>query len=254
MKQFAMFLAVAALAAGVVWYESKPATIRVPVRVAQSPLIEPEITQPPTTLAPRPITEIDFSKPDVIMQIRGLRGDDLDLLEVIGKPQALGELPGNVQQQLRSCPGVTDRDMAVKVVVRLEMKSALAATIMGDYHTLANPSVFNFQEGLACSDGSVKHNMHPGRLNQLEFWVDLNGVISPDHPDGDFTARSWLLQGPTLTLPNMEPMTWKVWGRRVVSCSNLVFGDSRAPKIWLAGPTPKDCESITAEDHALGTP
>lgn len=255
MQKFFGFLLLAAVAAGAVWYESRPTTVKIPIETTDTTIydgsdyLEQTTTEVPTsTEVQRP--EVDFDSPDVTMTVAGTGGDEVRIREVIGKPQHLGNLPDDVAAMITSCEGVTDRDMAVQVDAKVELTSSLPAKVTVDYGTLLNPALFEFTSGLKCSEGSVDHDLHPGRYSHLTYWVVLSGVVTPDHPNGNFGASSWTLRGLNVTLPNLGTYTWKEWGPRVRNCGGILGTNA---EIWLAGRAPSDCPAAQTEALALGT-
>lgn len=247
MKKLFSFALLAALAGGIIWYENHPQTITIPVKTDdfsyQDDYQELPSDPPTTTTQPRR-AEVDFSKPDMRLDVKGVNGDDVVISEVIGKPKHLTNLPADVESMIRSCEGVTDRDMAIQVDSKVELTSSLPAEIMIDYQTLGKPAVYQFTHGLKCSDGKANHKMQPGTYSHLTYWVVLSGVVTPDRPNGDL-RNSWSVHTPTLTLPNLERVNWKLSGSRTFTCHSLLGDDG---KIWLAGPSlaqTDDCDPVS---------
>lgn len=258
MKKFLLLLVLLPAAAGAVWYESKPTTVKIPVETADEVVIptyeDPVIIEDTTTTtAPvHPDQGADFSKVNVHLEIKGVNGDDVTLEEMVHQQQHLDHLPSDVRDVVMSCPGVTDRDMVVRIDTRLHLNSSMPADVHVDYGTVGYQAVFNFKDGLSCQDdGSVVHHLTPGNENVMSYWVILNGIITPDAPDGGHD-KSWYLTGPLLTLPNLELMHWKLWGSNVAKCNGLLGETTR---IELAGIVPAaldGCQPAYAEAQAAG--
>lgn len=254
MSKFFGFLLLAAVAGGVIWYESQPTTVTIPVKTSDTIgyYQEPTSTEPPVTVTQPQRQELGFSHPDVRLEVHGANGDDVVLQERIGRAKHIKNLPSDVRAVITSCMGVTDRDMVIPIQSRVELQSSLAAKISVNYHTSALPAVYDYDAGLECDDGRVSHDLKPGGHSLLSYWVVVTGVITPDHPNGDF-RNSWTLDGPTLTLPNMEQMTWSMWGPDVVSC-DTILGDET--KIRMAGVMPvvggTSCKPADLEALAVG--
>lgn len=242
MKNLLGFLVLAAIAIGVIWYEQQPQTVTIPIKTDDVEFDYSTTTQPPTTTLVRRAARVDFSHPDVTFEVHGKNGDDVNLREVVGKPRSLESLPAEAEATLRSCPGVTDRDMVVRVDTEIKLDSSLPVEVDVDYHALGQPAVFEFGDGTTCSPGNTHYKLEPGKLGHLTYWVALTGVITPDHPQGDFQNVSWALGGLTLRLPNLEGADWKLYGPRVVRCTTIL---GETTKIWLAGTMPQiddDCQ------------
>lgn len=252
-------LIMVAAVGGIIWYESQPTTVAIPLETTD------EISYDPLTYYDKETTideevettqvqrsELDLTTPDVTLEVHGVNGDDVTLIEKISQPQHLDALPEDVRSAIMGCPGVTDRDMVVQVQSHLELHSTLATDINVDYKTLLQPALFEFSDGLDCDEGSVVHHLKPGTNSKITYWVALSGVVTPDHPDGNFADGSWSLNGIGLTLPNMEPADWKLWGPRVAQC-NYLLGEQA--KIWLAGSSPADqddCRPADTPETAYG--
>lgn len=253
MAKFFSFLFFAAIVGGIIWYENQPTTVTIPVKTSDQIdyYQQPTTTQVPATVTHPQRKELDFSEPDLQLEIHGVNGDEVLLREKVGKPKHLASLPEDVRSVIMSCPGVTDRDMVVPVQSRLELQSSLAAKVSVDYNTLDKPAVYQFSDGLQCDEGTVSHQLEPGGSSKMDYWVVLSGVVTPDYPDGDF-RNSWTLNSPVLTLPSLEKMHWSMWGPRVVNC-NTILGDES--HIWLAGIMPQmydGCTLADTKDSALG--
>lgn len=253
MKKFLMLLVVLALAGGVAYYQSRPATMTVPVEMVEDeptffddmqPAI-PEEVETTSTLVER--LDVDFSNPDLQLEVEGVDGDNLTLREVVSEPQTLDELPEDVATVARGCMGVTDRDMAVQVDSQIELQSGLAADIRVDYGLTGQMGVYDFNDGLTCKNsGGVNHHLEPSAPNHFTFWVILTGAITPN----GMADQSWSLNGPLLTLPNLEKMFWQMWGPGVFKCDDLFGG----VKLYLAGlPIDTDCyEPAFTQSEAAG--
>lgn len=254
MRTFVGFLFFAALAGGIIWYENQPTTVKIPVETTDQIAYHQEYQAPTTTevaVTQPPHKEVDYSKPDLILQVRGVNGDDIDLKEKVSKPQHLDDLAEDVQAVLTSCPGVTDRDMVVRVDSRLDLISSLPAEVSVNYDTTGHAAVYNFSDGLTCQDGGgVNFKLTPNKHSQITYWVVLTGVITPDYPNGDYQAMSTTLTMPGLVLPNLQGRSSKVWGPRVMQCNDLLNGYA---KIWLAGAKPADCTPADLESLAVSS-
>jgi len=251
-----MFLVLLPMVAGVVWYESRPTTVKVPVETEDTevviPTYEETIPEPTTTTTTVPKPRKQFGFAGLHLQVRGEAGDDVNLAESFTAPKPIDELPADIQDVVRSCSGVTDRDMVVRVQSQVELTSSLLAKISVDYQTTGMMGVFEFTDGPSCqSDGRVSHELHPGRTNLFTYWLIIPGYITPEHPDGDIT-KTWYIDGPVLTLPNLELMRWKLWGANVSKCDGLFGGTTH---VHIAGYVPADeegCQPAFGEDQAAG--
>ena len=253
MKKLLMALVLLTVTGGVIYYQSRPTTVEIPVAVydespydAEFDETIPEMVETSTTVVERPVA--DFSNPDLFLHVEGVSGDDVDLQEVIGSPVQLDALPDDIEMEARDCMGVTDRDMAVQVDVQLELLSNLEAEIDVDYGNSGQMAVFDFDDGPVCkSDGRVQHTLVPDSPNYFTYWVILSGAVTPESN----LNQSWTLSGPVLTLPNLERMYWKMWGPSVISCDGL-FGE--VVKVQLAGKPfeQRDCDPATTETEAAG--
>lgn len=253
MKKLLMALVLLTVAAGVIYYESRPTTVEVPMAVYdESPYATefeetiPDVTETSTTALERSMA--DFSNPDLFLHVEGVNGDDVDLKEEIGAPKELDALPDDVEVVARDCMGVTDRDMAVQVDVQVQLLSSLKAEVHVDYGNTGQMAVFDFDSGLVCkSNGAVRHTLVPGGVNTLTYWVMLSGAVTPD----GMPNHSWTLRGPVLTLPNLERMYWKMWGPSVINCDGLL---GEVVKVQLAGtPYRQDgCDPARTEATAAG--
>jgi len=258
MKKVLLFMVFMVIAGGIVWYENKPTTVTIPVRTSQeTPILslqeEPTVvTQKTTTTEQSATASADFSKINVHLEVEGASGDDVILEEMVHQPQHLNDLPADVSRVVTGCDGVTDRDMAVRVDVRLQLTSSLPAEVHVDYQTDGFMTVFDFRDGLSCQyDGNAEHHLQPDEYNQMSYWVVLRGMVTPNSPDGDI-SQSWHIPGPTVMLPNSQNTYWKMWGDNVAKCDNLL-GD--AGRIWLGGAslaTIDGCQPATQPSQALG--
>ncbi len=253
MKTVLGFLFFSALAGGIIWYESQPTTVKIPVETSDQIVYHEEYQEPATTaevtVTQPPRKDVDYSAPDLTLQVRGVNGDEIDLKEVISKPKHLDDLPADVDTMIRSCAGVTDRDMVVRVDSQLELLSSLPAKVTVNYNTVGHAAVYDFSDGLTCKDGGgVNFELTPEKRGRITYWVVLTGVITPDHPNGDFVSTSTTITTPNLTLPNLEKMFFKIWGPRVMMCDDILGGTS---KIWLAGVAPSDCTKADTEATAI---
>lgn len=244
MKSFLMFLLLAVIVGGIIWYENQPQTVKIPVETDDQIDYQPNFYEESTTtrveVTQQSQPEVDYSDPDVRLHVEGVNGDEVSLIEVIGKPKHLGDLREDVRSVLMGCPDVTDRDMVVKVDAKLELLSALPAKVSVDYRTIGHAAVYNFAGGMECDDGTVSHELTPDKNGHIAYWVVITGVVTPDHPDGDFDNLSVVIPAPNLTLPNLEKMFFEFWGPRVMGCEGDILGP--AAKIWLAGRTPVGVE------------
>lgn len=245
-------LVMMAAVAGIIWYESRPTTVAIPLQTTDEVTYNPSITYEEETTIEEVAettqpqrTELDFTTPDVTFEVHGVNGDDVTLTERIGEPERLDALPEDVRLAIMECPGVTDRDMVVQVQSQLDLLSALATDVNVNYMTYMQPALFEFSDGLECDEGEVTHHLKPDTNSQITYWVVLSGVVTPDRPDGDFANGSWSLDGIGLTLPNMESANWKMWGPRVVQCDYLIGGKA---KIWLAGAKPSGPQGCKLAD------
>lgn len=259
MKKFLMFILLAAIAVGVVWYESKPTTVTVPMKTHTVATDDGSYYEDTTTTESFETSttvdeqsDVDFDLPDVTMEVTGLSGDSLRLREVMGAPTKIADLPDEVRAVITGCTGVGDRDMVVQVSTKLELTSALPAKFGINYGTLGHPAVFDYSTGLVCDDGSVSHDLQPKSYGNMTYWVVLSAAITPDYPDGNFDTQSWTIVGPRVLLPNGEDYTWKMWGPRAVNCNQLLSGTA---KVWLAGELPIEdggCQPAATEAQAAG--
>ena len=258
MKKLLILLLFASAAAGVIWYESKPTTVAVPV-VTEEPTNEIYYEEPTTSLettttqVSEPEPEINFEQAGLHLEIRGVNGDDVDLDEVFASPRPIDELPADIQAVIQGCPGVTDRDMVVRVDSRVQLTSSLPAKVSVDYRTIGMPAVLEFSDGPSCQDdGRVSHDLKPGRANHFTYWVVITGYITPDSPDGDL-SRTWSIDGPILTLPNLEMMYWRIWGTDVTQCNGLMGPTAQVHLAGYAPTSDNDCQPAATEDEALGS-
>lgn len=257
MKKLLMFLILLPVAAGAVWYESKPTTVKIPVETDDTEIVVPTyegtLPDPTTTTTEAPKPEEEFGFAGLHLQIRGVGGDNIDLEESFTAPKPIDALPTDIQEVARNCTGVTDRDMVVRIQSRATLTSSLPAKINVDYQTSGMMAVFEFSDGPSCqSDGSVSHNLTPGRPNRFTYWVIIPGYITPEHPNGDLT-KTWYISGPVVTLPNLQMMHWKLWGPNVTKCDGLLGATSR---VHIAGYVPTDtegCQPAFDEQQAIGT-
>jgi len=255
MRKLFGFVFFVVITAGLVWHQSQPTTVRVPVEAEEVLYERPGYYQETTTTTELAETtlpqqpDVSFAEPDVTLEVVGDQGDAVTVQQVFGEPTALSEAPPDVWTVLMSCPGVTDRSMVMQIDAKVELKSSLAAKFMVNYHTSENPAVFSFDSGPACSEGRVDYDLEVGGNNQLTYWVALRGAITPNYPAGDFVNRGWALDGLSLTLPTIQTATWQMWGPHVVSCES-------ESEIWLAGVSlvgTDDCRLATTADLAVGT-
>lgn len=211
-----------------------------------------ETTTTTTTPQRHVINHADYSHPQVIVTADGSIGDRVELREVIGKPHSIDTFASDVAQTIKSCLGVTDRDMAVEVNSQIELKSDLKADIDINYGTLDRPAVFDFSNGLTCSDdGRATSHMRPGRNNVLRYWVVLSGAIRPGHPKGDFAHIGYNLEMPTITMPGLQIVQQRAWGSAVMRC-NTILGPMW--RINLAGARlnkpDEDCSVVATKQQA----
>ncbi len=160
------------------------------------------------------------------------------------RPGVLGQ--PNEMQPFRS------RDMAVEVNSQVRLKSALKADVNINFGVIGQPAAFGFTAGLECSDSGQAHfDMKPQGVGRLRYWVVLSGVITPDHPKGDFGHQSFTLPAPMVSLPNLQTVISYAWGSAVVRCDTILGPDW---KIRLAGAAPKSnektCQPIVTKDQA----
>lgn len=250
MRKFLSFVFLATVAAGVVWFESRPTTVTIPIETNDSPYQAapgyhpPTTTSPPSTTRPKPAS-VSFEKPNVTLQVSGSGGDNVTLYEVIGKPLPLDKLSSEMKAIIRECPGVTERDLVVRIDAKLELNSSLPADVDVDYGTSGRPAVFAYSSGLKCDDGHVNHKMFPGKYSSFSYWVVLSGAVSPDHPAGN-PDTVWALSSIDVKLPNFQTYTWQLWGSRVVDCKGVL---GHQAQIWLAGTSPaKNSDSCKTAD------
>lgn len=254
MKKLFGFLCLLAIAGGVIWYENRPVTVKIPVETADPvPFDTSDYTSETTTTAtPTTIVHhatVDFSSPDATMQVNGSNGDDVTVKEVVSRPHHLGNLPDDVESTLMSCPGVTDRDMAVQVDAQVELDSSLQAKVDVNYGVLGQPAVFDLSDGLQCSEGNITYDMQPNGTAHTSYWVVLSGAVTPDHPNGDFSNGA-AINGLNVTLPSLETYTWKEWGPNVYNCGDIL---GVAAKVLIAGPPLSDCQLAATEASSLGS-
>ena len=252
-----MLLILLPIAGGIVWYESQPTTVKIPVEVETQPTTpviyeEPETTTT-TTRASKPKAPIDFSTVRVHMEIRGVDGDNVDMVLMIHNPQEVSHLPRTIQEVIQGCDTLTDRDRVIRIDTKLELTSSLPAEVNVDYQTTGMTAVYDLTSGPVCkTDGDIKHTMKPGGANVFSYWVLIRGYITPEMPDGDYT-KSWYVSAPDVTLPNGELMHLRMWGSYVVKCHGLLSDFGR---VELAGHTTageEGCEPAIREDQALVT-
>lgn len=250
-----MSMALMGISVGVIWLESRPTTVKIPLETNdsssydESNYYEPATTTEvvDTTISERP--SVDFGSPDVTMEVNGVGGDVVRLREVVGDPQHLEDLPSDVSSVIQSCPGVTDRDMVVQIDSKLDLKSSMPAEVSVNYQTINQPAVFAFSSGMECASGSVKHTLKPDSDSKITYWVVLTGAVTPNHPNGNFAGVGWTLNGPDPMLPNLERYTWKAWGPRVLNCDGQ-WGHSA--DIQLTRSTPQGCQPVTTKQTAVG--
>lgn len=258
MRKFFAFVLLAGAAGGIIKYESQPTKVAIPVETEDVGYDNggyyPEqttTTEMETTTQPQD-PKVDFSSPDVTMEVTGSGGDSVRLQEVISKPKHLEELPEEVASTILGCPFATDRDMVVQVDAKVELLSSIPATVSVDYKLAALRSVFEFSSGLTCDASSVNHDLKPGNYSHLTYWVTLPHVITPEYPDGNAQDYSISSDGLVVYLPTGDVTSWKIWGKRAVACDGP--GGSPFAKVWFAGRTPitnNDCWEIPTEDEAL---
>ncbi len=255
MKKLLLLLIFLPIAGGVAWYENQPTTAKAPVVIEEEPIAGPAYEEPVTTTsttAPKPPPLIDFSKVRLHLEVQGVDGDNVSLVQMIHDPQELSHIPHAIQDVMQSCGTITDRDRVVRVDTKIELTSNMPAKVNVNYQTMSQLAVFDLSDGPICkSGGHVTHSLTPGEANVFSYWVLISGFITPESPNGDY-SKSWYTGGPILTLPNMELMHWKLWGSNVAKC-NGVLGETA--RITLAGRFTgalEGCQPAVSEDQATG--
>jgi hypothetical protein len=256
MKRLLSSLAMLLILAGIVWYESRPAAVPVPVDVPQDAImleIPTSTTLERTTTTTSPGKPADFSSPELHLEIEGVDGDTMTLEEAIRRPKPIGEMPEYVQEAFASCWDATERDVVIRIDARATLTSNMPADIDVDYGTVGNLAVFEFNDGPVCkSDGDVVHHLQPNQPNTFTYWVLVPNYLTPSSPGGDM-SKSWYINGPEVALPGMQAMHWHLWGSNVAKCDGL-FGD--ISRVHIAGVVPASlngCQPAYMRHQALGT-
>lgn len=264
MRKLVSFVVLVAFVGGGIWYRSQPSDTYIAPEPEQVQAdFQPEKATSTTSIATttQPATQqqgVDFSDPEVKLEAIGENGDSVAVEVMVGNAKKLERLPENLQTVAMDCGNATDRDMLVRVDSQVTLSSSMQADVTIDYHTTDYRAIFDYSDGLACSEGEAHFELQPGESSQLTFWLVLRGVVTPDHPEGWLEDRTYALGGLSAELPSQQSKTSKLWGRRVVSCDSI---GARKGLIWIGGISPAaeaadityNCRAATTPDAAVVT-
>jgi hypothetical protein len=181
-----------------------------------------------TTLAPATTVPI---APAAVLHATDSGGDSITTTYSFGPTEPISS--SNVDQSLVSnCGFDTSRALVVAAQMATVNNASLKVNVEETFlWSSMDPGpvyfVLAYSDGTKCESPSDNPNVNfplqPHSRDTFDFWVVLDGAITPNYPSGDpATLGEWDLQEPQVLLEGNSLVNVTMSGSRVISCQDQV--------------------------------